>query len=115
MTNACAHSVVLSDGLGAGFVLQVEHSGSETPVAGAGASSVAARGSRGSVQHGGGPEVRPGVRRSWNEVAMRVGSTAVLGSGWSGGAMAPDISSEGANAEVVATVLSRRSKCLVMS
>lgn len=111
MTNACAHSVVLSDGLGGGFVLQVEHSGSETTVAGESASPASMVVSRGSVQHGGGP----GGMRSWNDVVMRVGATAVLGWGWSGGAMAADISSEGANIEVVATALSRRSKCLVMS
>ena len=67
--------------------------------------------SRGSVQHGGGP----GGMRSWNDVAMRVGATAVLGTGWAGGAMAADISSEGANAGVATAALSRRSKCLVMS
>lgn len=118
MTNACAHSVVLSEGLGGGRVLQVEHSGSELSegmvVAAIGSDGVGA--SRVSVQQGGGPTTgRTGGRRSWKDVAMSVGSVTLLDVGRSRSGFGDAVSSKGVNDVFVPTALSVRSKCLVMS
>jgi hypothetical protein len=126
ITNACAHSVVLSDGLGGGRVLQVEHSGSG---AAAGTLVIAVVGSvdagladmvevrRVSVQHGGGPiVVVTGGRRSWKDVAMSVGSVTLFDTGAMSNPISTGEGSESGVSEVlVPTALSMRSKCLVMS
>ena len=69
-----------------------------------------------SVQHGGGPTGVTGGRRSWNEVAMSVGSATLLDTGGPSNPTStgsgPD---SGASDVLIPTALSMRSKCLVMS
>lgn len=118
MKNACAHSVVLSEGLGGGRVLQVEHWGSDAAVGtmtAVGSVRVGAV-SRESVQQGGGPVTEDtGERSSWKDVAMSVGSVAVLGAGISSSASTAAGFGEGVSDVLVPTALSMRSKCLVIS
>jgi hypothetical protein len=110
---------VLSEGLGGGLVLQVEHSGSGSPVgvvvvmAADGEDSVVV--STVSVQHGGGPTTGMGGRSSWSDVAMSVGSVAMLSLGRSRRAVGDAGSSGERSVDPVAIALSSRSKCLVMS
>ena len=84
MTNACAHKVVLSLGLGGGRVLQVEHSGSDPPEGVVVVEDKIADGAERmgvnvlSVQQGGGPVVDNGGTRSWRDVARSVGSATEL-------------------------------------
>lgn len=117
--------MVLSDGLGGGRVLQVEHSGSEGTV---GRAAIAIDGSvevgladtvdvrMVSVQHGGGPTGVAGGRRSWNEVAMSVGSVTLLDTGGTSNSISTGADpASGVSDVLVPTALSMRSKCLVMS
>lgn len=126
MINACAHSVVLSEGLGGGRVLQVEHSGSGVA---AGTLAIAVVGSVDavltdmaevrmvSVQHGGGPTIGvAGDRRSWKDVVISVGSVTWLDTGGMSSPMSiGEAAVSGVSEVLLPTALSIRSKCLEMS
>lgn len=104
--------------------MQVEHSGPDV----VGTLAIAVAGSvdagfadtvdvrRVSVQHGGGPIGVTGGRRSWNDVAMSVGSVTLLNVGGTSNPISTGEASDSGVSEVlVPTALSMRSKCLVMS